>query len=136
MSFAELRQTVLRAHALSTDRFAEDAELTEAGEARTVRVKIVHEQAGPRAGRRGVVPDNRQGTVEEREWIEVMCSRDATWEKAIATRPEYSAELRRDVDRDADQRPFVFLGEVVFEGDQSATYIFERPRRLVQGKGT
>lgn len=136
MSFAQLRQTVLRAHALSTDRFAEDVELIDAGaDARTVRVKITHEQAGPRRGSRQAASDNQRGTFDERERIEVYCSRDASWEYAIATRPQPACELRRAEAIDADTRPFTFLGAVIHEGDQDAVYVFERPRRVIQGRG-
>ena len=36
---------------------------------------------------------------------------------------------------DADRRPFTYRGEILFEGDQHAVYVFERARRAVQGKG-
>jgi hypothetical protein len=136
VSFATLRQTVLRAHALSTDRFAEDVELIDAGaDARTVRVKITHEQSGPRKGSRQAASDQQRGTFDERERIEVLCSRDASWEAAIATRPQPACELRRAEAVDADTRPFTFVGEVIYEGDQHAVYLFERPRRVIQGRG-
>lgn len=135
MSFAELRQTVLRAHALSTDRFAEDVTLTTPTETLPLRVKITHRQLGPRGGTRSAGPASDTKTYDEREQIEVMVSRDASWEFALPSRPQPSWGLRRAEAIDEDQRPFTFRGEVVFEGDQHAVYVFERPRRIAQGKG-
>jgi hypothetical protein len=135
MTFAALRQTVLRAHALSTDRFAETVELTTAAETLQVRAKITHRQLGPRGGARSAMPgEDRRGTYDEREQIEVLVSRDASWEFALPTRPQPTDGLRRAVAIDPDQRPFTFRGEVIHEGDQHAVYVFERPRRIGQGK--
>lgn len=135
MTFAALRQTVLRAHALSTERFAETVELTTATETREVRAKVTHRQLGPRGATRSAMPgEDRRGTYDEREQIEVMVSRDASWAFSLPTRPQPTEELRRGVTIDADQRPFTFRGEVLFEGDQHAVYVFERPRRIGQGK--
>lgn len=137
MSFAALRQTVLKAHALSTDRFAETVELTDGGATRQVRAKITHEQSGPRMGMRAAAASDlrRGGTFDERERIEVTVSRDADWEYSLPQRPAPAAQLLRSSTLDADRRPFVFAGEVIFEGDQHAVYVFERPRRVVQGRG-
>lgn len=137
MSFADLRQTVLQAHSLGTDRFAELVDLTIGGETRTVRVKITHEQAGPRKGMRTAAATSAgdRGTFDERERIEVFVSRSATWEYAVSTRPQPADRLVRNEAIDADQRPYTFGGEVIYEGDQHAVYVFERPRRVVQGRG-
>lgn len=138
MSFAQLRQTVLQAHCLGTDRFAEDVEMDgEDGNAKTVRAKIEHEQAGPRSSSRGVRAAGRmeqRGTFDERERIRVTVSRDPTFAKAYPSRPQPATALYRAEAIDVDRRPFTFLGEVVFEGDQHACYIFERPRRTAQGR--
>jgi len=135
MTFAALRQTVLRAHALSTDRFAEPVDFTTAAETREVRAKITHRALGPRGGTRSAMPgQDSRGTYDEREQIEVMVSRDASWEFALPTRPQPTDGLRRAIAIDPDQRPFTFRGEVIHEGDQHAVYVFERPRRIGQGK--
>jgi hypothetical protein len=130
MTFAALRQTVLRANALSTDRFAEDLELTTASDTLTIRAKVTHRQLGPRGQTRSAMP----GTYDEREQIEVLVSRDATWPFALPTRPQPTDELRRAEAIDPDRRPFTFRGEVLYEGSEHAVYVFERPRRIGQGK--
>jgi hypothetical protein len=140
MSFAALRQTVLQAHALSTDYFAEDVEIDgEDGAPRAVRVKIEHEQMGPsssnRTSSRKLGDERDRGTFDERERIRVLVSRDPTQAKSYTGRPQPGASLSRSQARDPDRRPFVFLGEVVYEGDQHAVYVFERPRRIAQGRG-
>lgn len=135
MTFAALRQTVLRAHALSTDRYAETVELTTATATREVRAKVTHRQLGPRGQTRSAMPgDDRRGTYDEREQIEVLVSRDASWELSLPSRPQATEELRRSESIDPDRRPFTFRGEVLFEGDQHAVYVFERPRRIGQGR--
>lgn len=127
MTFAELRQTVLQAHALGEDRFAEDVTVG----SRTVRAKIAHEsllQSGkPRPANTGTQ------TVSEFERILVTVSRDSSYEKSLPTRPQPGEQLLRGSDRDATQVPYIYAGDIEFEGDQHATYFFQRPRRTVQG---
>lgn len=135
MSFAELRQTVLQHHMLSTAYFAEDLEYTTATATLAVRGKVIHRQQGPRGGTRSPMPgEDRRGTYDEREQIEVDVSRDPAWEYSMPRRPQATEELRRAEAIDPDRRPFTFRGEVMFEGDQHAVYVFERPRRIAQGK--
>lgn len=142
MSFAALRQTVLRAHCLGSDRFAEDVQMTAADAAGgddlvSVRAKIQHESYGPsRRFGTGVRNEQRLGTSDERERIEVTVSRDATYARSYVSRPPLACCLYRAEARDPDRRPFTFRGEVLFEGDQHAVYVFERTRRGVQGKGS
>lgn len=131
MTFAALRQTVLQAGALSTSFFAEVVEFTAAtGEISEITVKITHEQLNPKPAR------SRDGNnVDELERILVLVSRDSEYAGgAMITKPNPGEQLRRSEARDADRRPFAFAGEVSFEGDQHAVYVFQRPRRYVQGR--
>lgn len=118
---------MLQAHTLGEDRFAEDVEI----ESRTVRVKIAHEsllQSGkPRPQNTGTQ------TVAEFERILVSVSRDPSYEKSLPNRPQPGDRLTRGSDRDSTGVPYVFNGDVEFEGDQNAVYYFQRPRRVVQG---
>ncbi len=134
MTFASLRQAVLQAHALSGDLFAEDVELTSGGGVRTVRAKVTHQQTGPRPSARGAAGEVAAGGFDERERIEVLVSRDPTFARSLPTRPQPGDKLQRSETRDSDRRAFAFAGDVVFEGDQHAVYVFERPRRVAQGK--
>lgn len=134
MSFAELRQSVLQAHSLSTDRFAEDVTLVDPADAEsTARAKITQAQLGELTGTRQI-PTQLEQTYDEMEVIKVLVSRDSSWEFGVPTRPQPGSGLRRDASRDADQRLFSFTGEVEFEGDQHAVYFYQRPRRVVQGR--
>jgi hypothetical protein len=140
LSFAALRQTVLRAHCLSSDRFAELVQIgspANPASLQQVKAKIEHEQLGPRSGRRTNGPGNELmgGTLDERERIQVTVSRDAEWTYAYPSRPAPATPLYRGAAIDSDRRPYTFRGEVLFEGDQHAVYIFERARRSVHGKG-
>jgi hypothetical protein len=148
MSFAELRQAVLQGGALSSDLFAEDVTITppqEGAEPVTVRAKIEYDDMIRR--RRGGTAGGNESvhmTLDTRDRIRVTVSRDATYAKALPERPLLAATLVRAEDLaaaaagDSDSekpRQFAFRGEIMFEGDQHAVYIFERPRRLAQGKG-
>jgi len=140
MTFAALRQTVLQANCLSGDRFGETVEIGAPGSPETkqnVKCKIEHEQLGPRSGRRTNGPGNELigGTIDTRERIQVTLSRDASWQYSYPTRPAVATPLNRSASIDADRRPFTFRGEVIYEGDQHATYVFERSSRASQGKG-
>lgn len=129
VTFAELRQTVLQAHCLGEDRFAEDVEIG----SRTVRAKITHESL-----LKSGMPKPANGgtrTVSEFERIMVTVSRDVTYEKSLPTRPQPGDTLLRSTERDPDRRPFQFASEIEFEGDQHAVYYFQRPRRVAQGGG-
>jgi hypothetical protein len=134
MSFAALRQKCLQAHALGNDRYAEDLTLTSTdGEERVVRAKVTHSQIGsPGTGK--TAGAMLESTFEELERIEVLVSRDVSYAKSLPTRPQPGTGLNRDESLDDDGRPFSFAGEVVYEGDQHAVYIFQRPRRIVQGR--
>jgi hypothetical protein len=137
MTFATLRQKVLQSHVLNASRFGEEVELGApdgSGELLSVRALIEHDVY--RAARRLGSSDQMQGTFDERERIRVTLSRDVTWGLAYPSRPPTACPLHRSEEVDADRRPFTFRGDVVHEGDQHAVYIFERPRRAVQGKGT
>jgi hypothetical protein len=140
MTFAALRQTVLQAHCLASDRFAETVQIGAAEnpeQLQDVTAKVEHEQLGPRSGRRTNGPGNELlgGTLDERERIRVTVSRDPLFAGSYVSRPPPATPLYRAAAVDADRRPFTFRGEVLFEGDQHAVYIFERARRSVQGKG-
>lgn len=144
MSFAALRQAVLQGGALSSDLFAEDVTIQEPGdeaEEVTVRVKLEHDDMIRR--RRGGTASGNESiamTVDTRDRVVVTLSRDASWEFAYPQRPAVGAKLVRAESRDprdgeGNPRPYAYRGEVVFEGDQHAVYVFERPRRITQGKG-
>lgn len=140
MSFAALRQTVLQAHCLSSDRFGETVQIgapANPDELQDAVAKIEHEQLGPRSGRRTNGPGNELlgGTLDARERIRVTLSRDAMFAGGYTSRPAPACPLYRAAAVDADRRPFTFRGEVLFEGDQHAVYVFERASRSVQGKG-
>lgn len=152
MSFAELRQTCLQGGALSSDQFAENVtitEPTEGAEPATPRVKIEHDDM-IRRRRGGTASGNEsmQMTFDTRERIRVTVSRNPNWMSddvvpvllSYPTRPLVGATLLRSEARDpageSDKpRAFAFRGEIVFEADQHAVYMFERPRRFAQGKG-
>jgi hypothetical protein len=144
MSFADLRQTVLQGGVLNSDLFAEDVTIKspeEGAEPATVRVKLEHDDM-IRRRRGGTASGNEsmQMTFDTRERIVVTLSRDAGFAGGLAVRPLVGTTLVRGDDRDPPgetdkPRAFAFRGEIVFEGDQHAVYVFERPRRLVQGKG-
>lgn len=127
MTFAEHRQRVLQACALSSDFFAEDVQIG----ARTVRVKIEHESL--LATGKPKPADGGTRTVAEFERILVLVSRDASEDDSLPARPQPGETLVRSAARDQDQRPFQFAGDVEFEGDQHAKYYFQRPRRVAQG---
>jgi hypothetical protein len=136
MSFADLRQTVLAAHTLSTDYFGELVTIDapdDSGTQLTAAVKI--EAVPPWTPRMsGGNNDRRHGTLGEREWLRVTLNRNPLAANCYPGRPQLAAALYRAKARDADRRPFTFRGEIVFEGDQHAVYIFERPRIGSQGK--
>lgn len=129
MTFAEHRQRVLQACALNSDLFAEDVEIG----ARTVRAKVTHESLLAT----GKPPPRDQGsrTVSEFERILVLVSRDPEEADSLPDRPQPAETLLRSAARDKDRRPYQFAGDVEFEGDQHATYYFQRPRRVAQGGG-
>jgi hypothetical protein len=129
VTFAEHRQTVLQACALSSDFFAEDVTIG----TRTVRVKIEHESLLATGKPRPV--DQGTRTVAEFERILVLVSRDASETDSLPDRPQPGEVLVRSADRDKDTRPFQFAGDIEFEGDQHAKYFFQRPRRVAQGGG-
>jgi hypothetical protein len=137
MSFAALRQTVLQAHALSSERFGELVQIGSPGDDATLIDVAAKCEVVPPWMRRSGGNDNdrRQGTLDEREWLKVTVSRDPAFANAYPTRPQPTASLYRDATKDADRRPYTFRGEVVFEGDQHAVYIFERVRKVAQGRG-
>jgi hypothetical protein len=132
MTFAELRQAVLQGGALNPDFFAEEATIQVPGIAQglTVRCKITHTQA---TTARGPQIDN-DGSLDEYERIAVLVSRDPSQPLSLPQKPAVGTHLFRSVSRDTDRRPFAFSGEVQFEGDQHAVYVFARPRRVAQGR--
>lgn len=136
MTFATLRQTVLQQGALNPAFFAETASLTTraSGKSQDLTVKVTHRQTGPQGvGLRQAGPIQKT-TVDEMEQVEVLFSRDPTFAGGgLARKPDPGDEIRRAPEADADKRPFMFAGEVVFEGDQHAVYVFQRPRRYVGG---
>lgn len=127
MTFAEERQLELLANALDLEQFAENVEI----EGRTVRVKIEHESL--LATGKPVPRNSGTQTVAEFERILVLVSRVASWTYSLPTRPQPGHKLLRDADHDGDTRPFLFAGDVEFEGLVHAKYYFQRPRRVVQG---
>lgn len=139
MTFAAIRQAALQAGALSSDLFAETVTITSPVEGEdpiSVRAKIEHEDmTRRRRGGTGSGNESIQNTLDERERICVVLSRDVLFSGSYPSRPPPAASLCRAEARDPDRRPFVFRGEILFEGDQHARYIFERPRRVSQGKG-
>jgi len=139
MSFAALRQRVVQAHLVNLARFGETVQIgapDDAGNLLEVRVKIEHDTLLNRKGNTmaGSGNESRQSTLDERERIQVTVSRDPAWPYAYPRRPAPATALYRSEARDVDRRPFTFRGEIVYEGDQHAVYVFERPRRVVQGK--
>lgn len=139
-TFAELRQICLRGGALSSSFFAEAIEIGSPAnpeQLQDARAKIEHEQLGPRSGRRTNGPGNELigGTLDTRERILVTLSTDASWALAYPSKPAVATPLYRSASIDSDRRPFTFRGEVIFLGDQHATYVFERASRASQGKG-
>lgn len=111
------------------------------GSTSSPRVKITHRQSGPQSDSRRQAGPQRQNTIDELEQIEVTVSRDPTYVDdagtclAMTEKPDPGDTLCRAVARDSDRRPFMFSGEIVFEGDQHAVYVFQRPRRFAQGGG-
>lgn len=137
MTFAELRQTVLQQHTLSTDFFGEEVQIdAQDGSGTLVSATVLVEHEEWRPARRTGADDQRQGTFDERERIRVTVSRDANFAGAYQSRPLPACRLFRAESIDADRRPFTYRGEVAYEGDQHAVYLFERPRRAAQGKGS
>lgn len=133
MSFATLRQTVLQKGVLAF--YGESASFARrGGMSVNVTVKIAHRQSGPQSDGRRQAGPVRSNTVDELEVIEVTFSRDSTYTGgALTDKPDPGDTLQRLATRDSDRRPFVFAGEVMFEGDQHAVYVFQRPRRMVAG---
>lgn len=129
MTFAEHRQRVLQACALSSDFFAETVTIG----TQEVRAKITHESLLASGKPRPV--DQGTRTVAEYERIMVLVSRNADEAQSLPVRPQPGDKLVRSSARDPDQRPFQFAGDVEFEGDQHAVYYFQRPRRVAQGGG-
>jgi hypothetical protein len=131
MTFAELRRAVLNANTLSTDFWAEDVEVDGA----TCRVKIETAQLGKQIQQPAGNQIPSENTLDEMERIRVTFSRDPSFEfGGLAKKPNVGTGLLRGADRDADRRLFTFGGEVEQEGDLHAVYIFQRPRRVSQGK--
>jgi hypothetical protein len=137
MTFADLRQTVVKNFALSADFFGETVQIDSPDDSDTPLEVNVKLEAVPPWMRRATdgLNEQRRGTIDEREWLRVMFSRNADDVNAYPTRPAIACKLVRDSARDPDPRPYTFRGEVVYEGDQHAVYIFERPRRFSQGRG-
>jgi len=138
MTFAVLRQNVLQKGTLSF--FGELVDFTRrGGTTSTPKVKISHRQSGPQSDSRRQAGPQRNNTVDELEQIEVTVSRDATFVDGAGTclamvdKPDPGDTLCRAPARDSDRRPFMFSGEIVFEGDQHAVYVFQRPRRFAAG---
>lgn len=133
MSFLTFRRNSLHNNTLSLKFFGEDAVLTRrSNQNLPLRCKVTHRQAGNVVGRQA--GQAHPNTVDELEQIEVLFSRDASWEfGGLATKPDPGEQLLRSPERDADRRPFLFAGEVMFEGDIHAVYVFQRPKRFVQG---
>jgi hypothetical protein len=137
VSFADLRQTVLQAHCLNTAYFAEMVQIGAPDDSDTllnVRAKC---EDVPQWMNRNTDGQNeaRRGTFDQREWLRVTVSRDPNQANSYPSRPQPATPLYRAAARDGDRRPFTFRNNIVFEGDQHAVYIFERPRRVGQGKG-
>lgn len=136
MTFATLRQTILRKGALNTAFFAELGSLTRraTGAAEDYTVKVTHRQAGSQGLSLRQAGPMKQNTVDEMEQIEVLFTRDPSFEGGgLIRKPDPGDQFIRTTARDSDRRPFIFGGEVVFEGDQHAVYVFQRPRRTVTG---
>lgn len=133
MTFAESRRETLHNYTLSPDYFGEDATLVRRNRQTVpVRVKVTHRQTGNTVtNMAGTRPNSSQ---DEKERIEVVFSRDTTWQYGgIDRKPDTGDEFLRSDTRDKDRRPFQFAGEVVFEGDVHAVYVFERQRAMVKG---
>jgi hypothetical protein len=138
MSFADLRQTVLASHVLSTDWFGELVEVDAPDDSAAKLSVAAKIESVPPYIRRGDADgrnEGRRGTIDEREWIQVTFNRNALAANSYPGRPQIACALKRGDDRDPDPRPYTFRGQIVFEGDQRSTYIFERPRRAAQGRG-
>lgn len=138
MTFATMRQTVLQNGTLYF--FGELVDVVRrSGQTSSPKVKISHRQSGPQNDSRRQAGPARSNTVDELEQIEVTVSRDPTFVDtagnclAMTEKPDPGDTLCRAVTRDADRRPFSFSGEIAFEGDQHAVYVYQRPRRFAQG---
>jgi hypothetical protein len=137
MSFADLRQTVIQGHALNPAYFGELVQIAAPDDSGTLLDVAAKVEAVPPWMRRGTDGDNegRRGTVDQRDWLRVTVSRNSQFANNYQHRPQPATELYRSEARDPDRRPFTFRGMIVYEGDQHAVYIFERPRRVAQGRG-
>jgi hypothetical protein len=137
VSFADLRQTVLQSHALNPAFFAETVQIGSPDDPDNLLNVVAKCEDVPQWMNRGTDGQNetRRGTFDQREWLRVTLSRDATKPNSYPGRPQPATPLYRSEARDADRRPFTFRNNIVYEGDQHAVYIFERPRRVGQGKG-
>lgn len=138
MSFAELRQTVLEHHALSTEYFAEEGQVGAPDDSRDL-MTVVFKVDTFYETRRGLganpANESRRGTMHERERIKVTWSRNPATAKSYPGRPQIGTVLYRPEPKDKNRNPFTFRGEVAYEDDQEATYVFERPRVVSQGAG-
>lgn len=134
MTFAELRRTVLRAGALSTDWFAEQVTYTPRdGVSRTITVKIEMETKPRRDERRPLGAAQR----DESQRIRVVVSRETNWSGGgVSATPQIGDRLVRSASRDADERPWTYTGETIAESELAATYVFERARRQWDARRT
>lgn len=137
MSFYEQRQSAIQNGALALGYFAEDAFYSSrSGTEKTARVKITHRQFGSANTSKlgGNAAPLKNNTLDEMEQVEIMFSLDPTFDYSIPRKPDPGDKIIRTPARDPDQRPFLFTGEVVYQGDLHGAYVFQRPRRFIQGK--
>lgn len=135
MDFAALRQHVTAQTSLSTDWFAEDVTwATRDGTTSTKTVKIEYESK-PRGGDGGQRNTLAQTQADNDERIRVVVSTDATFAGGyIDAVPDIGTKVTRAAARDSDERPFVFTGQVIARGEYSLTLLFQRARRVYDGR--
>lgn len=125
--FQTVRTSALKAGLLNTDFFAEEVTFQPAGrQSRGVTVKISHEQEA----------QPQTNTLDQTEKILVRAMLDESDVDCGGIADAMAGDLlHRSITRDPDRRPFVFTGEIRQRGLTSAQYVFERRRRVTQGRG-
>ncbi len=127
-AFDDLRKKVLQQGALSL--FGETVELSDQNGTHELTVKIETRQAAPKNQSTGTDSHSRAatGTVDQTEQVRVTIDKSA-----IAYALRVGSKMTRTIDN-TDDRPFVFAGEIEFNGPVHAVYVFQRPLRVSQGR--
>lgn len=124
MSFSARRKRIYAAHHLG--QFAERTVFRPvAGDARPIWFSISPEQRA----------ESTEHTQDEMERLVVFGLRDQTHEKGGVSELKLGDSIQRFPNRDPDQRPIVYDGELIEWDEHTFTAIFLRDRRTVQGRG-